>query len=143
MIRQFIQITLLTGAMVAGFVPVTLAQGTDNPGSRGVVATVTTIDASTAMATLTTEAGEVFEHPKESQWHVGHKVICDRIERAPRPEVQSCRLWESAHSGAQSPAPRAGRFADTEPPQRAEQPEPRGAEPASRSGVVGWPGSEP
>jgi len=98
MIRQCIQITLLTGAMVAGFVPVTLAQGSDSPGSKDVVATVTAIDTSTTMATLTTEAGEVFEHPKESQWHVGHKVICDRRD-APRPEFQRCRLWESAHRG--------------------------------------------
>jgi hypothetical protein len=95
MIRQFIQITLLTGAMVAGFVPVTLAQGSDSPGSKDVVATVTAIDASTTMATLTTEAGEVFEHPKESQWHVGHKVECKRIDQVP-PRLQHCQPWESA-----------------------------------------------
>ncbi len=95
---------------------VAFAQGTDNPASRGVVATITAIDANTDVATLQTEAGEVFELPQRSQWHVGHKVLCDRIERAPWPQLQRCQLWEEVHSGVQSPAPRAGRFADTEPP---------------------------
>lgn len=36
-------------------------------------------------------------------------------------------------SAVQSPAPRAGRFADTEPPQRVVQPEPRSAVSAPRS----------
>ena len=66
------------------------------PSSRGAVATVTTIDATTGMATLKTEEGEVFEHPTGVQWHVGHKVICDRIY-APRPRFQHCQPWESAH----------------------------------------------
>jgi hypothetical protein len=79
-----------------GFVPVALADGNDTPMSKGVVATVTTIDADTAMATLKTEAGEVFERPEGWQWHVGHKVICDRIGDAPRPRFQHCRPWESA-----------------------------------------------
>jgi len=95
---------------------VAFAQGTDNPASRGVVATITAIDANTDAATLQTEAGEVFELAQRSQWHVGHKVLCDRIERAPWPQLQRCQLWEEVHSGVQSPAPRAGRFADTEPP---------------------------
>ena len=83
-----------------GFVPVTLAQGAgDSPVSRGVVATVATINANTAMATLRTEdGGEVFEHPQESSWHVGHKVICDRTGRAPRARFLNCRIWESTHS---------------------------------------------
>jgi hypothetical protein len=95
MIRQFIQITLLTATLIAGFVSVTLAQSQNAPVSTGVVATITTIDAKTRMATLTTEAGEVFELPKESLWHVGHKVECDRID-APRPRLQHCQSWESA-----------------------------------------------
>ena len=36
-------------------------------------------------------------------------------------------------SAVQSPAPRAGRFTDSEPPQRVVQPEPRGAVSAPRS----------
>ena len=91
-------------------------QGGDYPVSRGVVATIIAIDATTDVATLQTEAGEVFELPQRSQWHVGHQVLCDRIERAPWPQLQRCRLWEEAHAGGPSPAPRAGRFADTEPP---------------------------
>ena len=78
-----------------GSVPVVLANANDTKVPRDVVATVTSIDASTAMVTLRTEAGEVFEHPQEWQWHVGHKVICDRID-APRPQLQGCRPWESA-----------------------------------------------
>ena len=67
-----------------------------DPVSTGVVATITTLDAKTGMATLTTEAGAVFELPKEWHWHVGHKVLCDRID-APRPRFQHCQPWESAH----------------------------------------------
>ena len=101
MIRQFIQITLLTATLIAGFVSVTLAQSQSPnvPVSTGVVATITTIDAKTRMATLTTEAGEVFELPKESLWHVGHKVECDRIADARRPRLQHCQPWEPAHLG--------------------------------------------
>ena len=84
--------------------------------STGVVATITAIDANTDVATLQTEAGEVFELPQRSQWHVGHKVLCDRIEGGRHSRLRDCRLWEEVHSGVQSPAPRAGRFADTEPP---------------------------
>ena len=72
------------------------AQPRDGPVSRGVVATITAIDARMEMATLQTETGEVFTLPKESQWHVGHKVLCGRID-APRPRFQHCQLWESAH----------------------------------------------
>ena len=95
---------------------VAFAQGTDNPASRGVVATITAIDANTDAATLQTEAGEVFELPQRSQWHVGHQVLCDRIADARLPRLRHCQLWEEAHAGGPSPAPRAGRFADTEPP---------------------------
>ena len=75
---------------------VVFAQPSDGPGSRGVVVTITAIDVRTQMATLQTETGEVFTLPKESQWHVGHKAICDRIDAA-RPQLQHCRIWESAH----------------------------------------------
>jgi hypothetical protein len=75
-----------------------------------VIATITAIDANTTVATLQTEAGEVFELPQRPQWHVGHQVLCDRIA-AWRPRLQHCQLWEEVHSLA----PRAGRFADTEP----------------------------
>ncbi|HEY5864632.1 MAG TPA: hypothetical protein VI542_03630 [Candidatus Tectomicrobia bacterium] len=84
--------------VLLGLAPmVVFAQPTsDGPGSRGVVATITAIDVKTEMATLQTETGEVFTLPKESQWHVGHKAICDRIDAA-RPWLQHCRIWESAH----------------------------------------------
>lgn len=85
--------------------------GENIPGSEGVIATVIAIDANTTVATLQTEAGEVFELPQRPQWHVGHKVLCDRM-RTWRPRLQHCQPWEEGHS----PAPRAGRFADTEPP---------------------------
>jgi hypothetical protein len=88
---------------------VVFAQPSDSPVSRGVVATVTSIDANTDTATMKTEEGEVFEHPEGWQWHVGHKVICDRIDTWP-PRLQHCRLWESAqvHERAMQavPAPR-------------------------------------
>ena len=71
------------------------------PVSTGVVATITALDATTDMATLQTDAGEVFELPQRAQWHVGHKVECDRID-ARRPRLQNCKLWESAH-GASAP----------------------------------------
>jgi hypothetical protein len=69
----------------------------DSPVSRSVVATITAIDVRTAMATLQTETGAVLALPKESQWHVGHKVLCDQIEKGPHPELRDCQLWESAH----------------------------------------------
>ena len=73
----------------------TLAFANDQPVpmSTGVVATITTIDAKTGMATLKTEAGEVFELPKESLWKVGAKVECDRIDN-PRPRLQRCQPWQ-------------------------------------------------
>ena len=63
------------------------------PGSIGVVAMITTIDAKTGMATLKTEAGEVFELPKEWLWQVNAKVLCDRID-GPRPRFQRCQPWK-------------------------------------------------
>jgi hypothetical protein len=72
------------------------AQPSDDPASRGVVVTITAIDGRTEIATLQTETGEVFAMPKEAQWHVGHKAICDRIDAA-RPWLMNCRIWESAH----------------------------------------------
>jgi len=72
MMRQFVQITLLTGVLVVGFVPVALAQG------RGpdVVATITSIAKKTGRVTLRTDTGEVFNHSKRAGWKVGDKVIC-------------------------------------------------------------------
>jgi hypothetical protein len=75
---------------------VVFAQPSDGPMSRGMVVTITAIDGSTEMVTLQTETGEVFALPKEAQWHVGHKAICDRRDAA-RPRLQNCRIWESAH----------------------------------------------
>jgi hypothetical protein len=95
-----------------GSVPVALAQDSgagDSPVSRGVVATVTSIDTNTDTATLKTEEGEVFEHAEGWQWHIGHKVLCSRIDGS-RPRFERCRPWESAqvHTRAMQaePAPR-------------------------------------
>jgi hypothetical protein len=72
----------------------------DTPLSRGAVATITAIDTKTDMATLQTEAGEVFALPKEWQWHVGHKVLCDWIDAGPLfPRLRNCRPWETQHAG--------------------------------------------
>ena len=87
MIRQFVQSTLLTGTLLMGLVPLAMA-------GPGVVATVTAVDTKTDMATLTTEAGEVFDLPKEELWKVGSMVECERVEAAPRPRLQSCQPWD-------------------------------------------------
>jgi len=89
MMRQFVQITLLTGILVVGFVPVALAQG------RGpdVVATITSIAKKTARVTLRTEEGKVYHHPKRVGWKVGDKVICYQNEPGRRPRLFDCRLW--------------------------------------------------
>jgi hypothetical protein len=94
MIRQCLQITLLIGTLVGRWVPVVLAEGAvPVPQSRGVVATITTIDARTGLVTLQTETGEAFELPKGWRWKVGDRLECDRIEVAPRPRLQNCKPW--------------------------------------------------
>jgi hypothetical protein len=94
MMRHVVQIALLTGILVVGIVPMTLAQKGDQiPVSTGVVATVTAIDSHTGMATLTTEAGEVFALPKETLWKVGSKVACDRIDNGSSSRLQDCKPW--------------------------------------------------
>ena len=87
MMRQFVQITLLTGTLILGLVPLAMAR-------TGVVATVTAVDTKTDMATLTTEAGEVFDLPKEELWKVGSTVECDRIDEGPVPRLQNCQPWD-------------------------------------------------
>lgn len=72
------------------------AQDSDTvPGSRGVVVTITSIDAKTGMAILKTEAGEAFELWKERLWKVGDKLLCDwRDGVPPRLWLQRCQLWK-------------------------------------------------
>jgi len=94
MIRQYIQITLLTGALIGRLASVALAERAPNPISLGVVTTITAINAKTGMATLLTEYGEVFEVWKGWRWKVGDKVECDRIDAAPRPWLQNCKPWQ-------------------------------------------------
>ena len=84
----------------------------DGPMSTGVIATITALDARTGVATLQTNTGDVFELPQRAQWHVGHQVLCNQTVDRVRPRLQHCQLWEAGHALA----PRAGRFADTEPP---------------------------
>lgn len=69
-------------------------QGPESPTSIGVVATITALDAHTGLATLQTEAGEVFELPKETLWQMGNKVLCDRIEAGRRSRLQHCQPWK-------------------------------------------------
>jgi len=85
---------LITGTLILGLVPLATASDSGSPPvSRGVVATVTSIDNRKDMATLTTEEGEVFEMPKESLWKAGGKVECDLIEEGPHARLQDCQPW--------------------------------------------------
>ena len=93
MTRHIVQSVLLTGALVVGAATVIPAQSDRIPVSTGAVATITSIDAHRGMATLKTEAGEVFELPKETLWKVGDKVECDRIENGWQSRLQDCRPW--------------------------------------------------
>ncbi len=96
MLHKYVITVGLAVALLGLASPAVFAQSPNVPVTTGVVATITAIDANTSMATLQTQAGEVFELPQRSQWHMGHKVLCDRIN-GPRPRVQNCKLWESAH----------------------------------------------
>jgi hypothetical protein len=89
MMRQCVQITLLSGLLVGGGVPVALAQG------RGpdVVATITAISQKTGNATLRTETGQVVRLPKSPGWQVGDKVICHRSVQQ-RSQLFDCRPWQ-------------------------------------------------
>ena len=76
------------------------AQGDGAPAiSTGVVATITALDAKTGLATLQTEAGEVFELPKEWYWKMGDKVLCDRRDEGPPPRLQQCQPWQVHEAG--------------------------------------------
>jgi|RhiMetdeSRZDD1v2_1073273.scaffolds.fasta_scaffold466420_3 hypothetical protein len=102
MMRHIVQSALLTGILVMVMVPVTLAQKSDQrPDANGMVATITAIDRRTGMATLTTETGEVFALPKETLWHVGSKVKCERVDfrlqrldAAPHSHLGNCKPWQ-------------------------------------------------
>jgi len=89
MMRQCVQITLLSSILVVGFVPAAFAQG------RGpdVVATITAISQRTGRATLRTETGQVVRLPKSPGWQVGDKVICHRAVQ-PRAQLFDCRPWQ-------------------------------------------------
>jgi len=90
MMRQLMQITLLTGTLIMGFVPLTLAV------SRGVVATVIAVDDKTSMVTLQTETGQVFQLTKDDlpNWKIGSKVECDQTDDNPLPQLQNCQPWD-------------------------------------------------
>jgi len=89
MMRQCVQITLLSSILVVGFVPAAFAQG------RGpdVVATITAISQRTGRATLRTETGQVVRLPKSPGWQVGDKVICHRSVQQ-RSQLFDCRPWQ-------------------------------------------------
>jgi len=74
--RFIVQIAVLTGTLVVGRVPVTLAQQSDAvPVATGVVATITSLDSRTGLATLTTTAGEGFQVPKEGSCTPSLRII--------------------------------------------------------------------
>ena len=58
--RHVVQIGLVTGTLLMGMVPGTLAPNVPDPETTGVVATITSIDAKHGMATLKIDGGEVF-----------------------------------------------------------------------------------
>ena len=60
----------------------------------GVFATVTAIDARRGVATLTTDAGEVYPMMKDSLWQVGTRVECERVEDASQLRLQNCLPWQ-------------------------------------------------
>ena len=92
MMRQFVQITLLTGTLLVGLVP--LARAEQPPVSTGMVARVTAVDTKTGMATLQTADGEVFHKSKCIVGKVGSKVECDRIDDGPVPQFRNCQPWK-------------------------------------------------
>lgn len=103
-------LTILGLVATLGFAPVALAQGSgDSPITRGVVATVTAINADTNIATLQTEEGEVFKLATASRWHVGHKMLCERGGDSSRPRFWNCQLWESTHPGTAPVGPASRR----------------------------------
>ena len=94
MMRQFAQITLLTGTLLVGLVPLAMAGSHGMPPvSTGVVAQVTAVDPKTGTATLQTEDGEVFYESKYIVGKVGSKVECDWIEEGLYPQFQNCQRW--------------------------------------------------
>src|SRR5215831_5764502 len=95
--RYVVQLAVLTGALVLGIVPVTRADINGQfPDSIGVVATITSIDASHDLATVQTDAGEVFTLPTGWHWHVGDKLECNRAAIAPPqgPQLLDCKPWQ-------------------------------------------------
>ena len=91
MMRQFVQITLLTGTLLVGLVP--LARAEQPPVSTGMVARVTAVDTKTGMATLQTADGEVFHKSKYIVGQVGNKVECNRDD-GPVPQSRNCQPWK-------------------------------------------------
>jgi len=93
--RHVVQIVLVTGILVMEVVPGTLAANVPDPVTTGVVATITSIDATHDTATLKSDGGEVFALPKDRSWKVGDKVLCDRIDNGLRPpRLQDCKPWQ-------------------------------------------------
>jgi hypothetical protein len=84
----------LTSLLLVGCVPRTLAQQTGAPPmATSVVATITTIDPATGLATLQTAAGEQCALPTAAEWKVGATVVCDRSGDGPRTRLHQCRPW--------------------------------------------------
>ena len=67
--RHVVQIVLVTGILVIEVVPGTLAANVPDPVTTGVVATITSIDATHGTATLKIDRGEVFALPKDRSWN--------------------------------------------------------------------------
>lgn len=84
-------------------VPPARGQAGDQPYTRGVLTTVTSIDLRTSTATLQTEAGEVFEVWQSSLWRQGDTVLCDLLRLARQSRLERCRLWQRHNVAAPLP----------------------------------------
>lgn len=95
MIRQIIQRGLIAGMLVMSLTPLAYAgEGGQPPVSRGIVLTVTAIDAKTDTATLQAQdGGQEFQMTAYASWKVGKKVECDLVDVSPGPQLQNCQPW--------------------------------------------------
>ena len=92
--RPDLPIIGLLGIVLVGSVLLTRTDRTDAPPvATRVVATITTIDRTTGLATLQTAQGEQFALPTAALWQVGDSVGCDRIGAGLRTRLHPCRPW--------------------------------------------------
>jgi hypothetical protein len=93
MLRRYVSTAFLTGSLVFGSLflapsPNTLAT------AFGVFATVIAIDGRTGIATLKTDAGEIFSLQKDNLMKVGMRVLCDRVTDGTPNYLERCLPWQ-------------------------------------------------